>query len=276
MPAMPELPEVETIARRLQGCAGAVPLPGQTFTRATLSWPRQVARPSADLFRRRIRGRQVQRVRRRGKFIVLDLDQGALLFHLRMSGDLYLQPQTVPIESHEHTRLQLADGWELRFRDPRKFGRMYLVDDPQELLGGLGPEPLADDFRPVHLARLLAARRRALKPALMDQTILAGLGNIYADEALHRAGLHPLRPCSSLSPEEVRRLWRAIRAALRAGLRHNGASIDWAYRGGGFQHHFRVYRRTGKPCPQCGTPIQRIVVAQRSTHFCPACQPERP
>ncbi|MBP7694237.1 MAG: hypothetical protein KA764_20105, partial [Anaerolineales bacterium] len=113
------------------------------------------------------------------------------------------------------------------------------------------------------------------KPLLLDQTVLAGLGNIYADEALHRAGLHPLRASDSLRPAEIRALWRAVRSALRAGLRHNGASIDWVYRGGGFQHHFRVYGRAGEPCLTCGTPIRRIVVGQRGTHFCPHCQPRR-
>jgi formamidopyrimidine-DNA glycosylase len=271
---MPELPEVEIIARRLQAGQNGIALPGHTFVRASLQWPRQVGMPSAEGFRRRIRGRAVQHVRRRGKYIVLDLDRGALLFHLRMSGDLYLRPHEAPVEPHEHTRLILENGWELRFRDVRKFGRIYLVDDPQILLARLGPEPLDPDFRPPDLARLLAKRHGALKPALMDQTLLAGLGNIYTDEALHRARLHPRRLCSSLNEEEIQRLWRAIRAALRAGLRHNGASIDAAYRGGGFQKHFRVYRRTGLPCPSCGTPIQRIVLSQRSTHFCPACQPE--
>ncbi len=142
----------------------------------------------------------------------------------------------------------------------------------EDVTGSLGPEPLARSFTAARLGRMLAARQRLLKPLLLDQTFIAGLGNIYADEALHRAGLHPLRRSDSLTPEEVKALWRGIRQALQTGLRHNGASIDWAYRGGSFQNHFRVYDRAGEPCDTCGTPIRRIVVGQRGTHFCPGCQ----
>jgi formamidopyrimidine-DNA glycosylase len=145
----------------------------------------------------------------------------------------------------------------------------------EDVTGALGPEPLAPGFTARHLGQRLAGRKRRLKPLLLDQTFLAGVGNIYADEALHRAGLHPLRRSDALKPEEVRALWRAIRGALRAGLRHNGASIDWVYRGGSFQSLFRVYDRAGEPCRRCGTPIRRIVVGQRGTHFCPRCQPLR-
>jgi len=119
---------------------------------------------------------------------------------------------------------------------------------------------------------MLAGRHRALKPLLLDQAFIAGMGNIYTDEALHLAGLHPLRRSDSLTPPEARALWRSIRRALRAGLRHGGASVDWVYRGGNFQNHFRVYQRAGEPCFNCGTPIRRIVVGQRGTHFCPKCQ----
>ncbi len=152
---------------------------------------------------------------------------------------------------------------------------MFLLDDPARILLALGPEPLSRDFTARTLARDLRRHARALKPLLLDQTFVAGVGNIYADEALHRARLHPLRRSNSLNDDEVRRLWRGLRAALRAGLRHNGASIDWVYRGGDFQNHFRVYQRDGQPCPVCGTTIRRIVVGQRGTHYCPTCQPRR-
>ncbi len=206
--------------------------------------------------------------------MVIPLDRGNLLIHLRMSGDLRLAPASQAAFPHEHTVFHLQSGWDLRFTDSRKFGRVYLLQDPERLLSQLGPEPLARSFTASKLARLLAGHRRALKPLLLDQRFLAGLGNIYTDEALHRARLHPLRRSDSLTPQEVKALWRGIRAALRQGLRHNGASIDWVYRGGSFQNHFRVYGRAGKPCPICGTAIARIVVAQRGTHFCPACQSE--
>jgi formamidopyrimidine-DNA glycosylase len=177
-----------------------------------------------------------------------------------------------PPDKHAHTIFHFADGTALRFSDTRKFGKVFLVGEVDDVTGALGPEPLEPAFTAKRLGQMLAERKRALKPLLLDQTFIAGLGNIYTDEALHMAGLHPLRRSNSLSPAETRALWLAIRRALRSGIRHNGASIDWAYRGGGFQHHFRVYDRAGQPCAKCGQPIRRIVVGQRGTHFCPSCQ----
>lgn len=273
MPAMPELPEVETIARRLRnGWEEAPPLPGQRIASVTLRWPRHIATPAAPRFRRAIAGQRIRDVRRRGKYLVLPLDHGTLLIHLKMSGDLLLVSRFEASDPHDHTVFRLEDGWQLRFRDPRKFGRVYLVDDPDQHLAGLGPEPLEQAFTPSVLTGLLRSHRRALKPLLLDQSVLAGLGNIYVDEALHRAHLHPLRRSDRLSEEEIRALWRSIRLSLRRGLRHHGASIDWVYRGGDFQNYLRVYHRAGEPCPECGTPIQRLLIGQRGTHICPACQ----
>ena len=264
---MPELPEVETFVRQLRG-----PLTGRTITRATLHWPRHVATPSPRQFSRRIRGQRITAVGRRGKYLVFSLSHGSLLIHLKMSGGLTVAPAGATRDRHAHTVFHLDDGNEFRFSDTRKFGRVYLVDRPEAVTGKLGPEPLAADFTAQTLARRLAAHSRALKPLLLDQTFLAGVGNIYADEALHLAGLHPLRKSDTLSLAEARRLWRSLRRVLRQGIRLNGASIDWVYRGGEFQHQFRVYRRAGEPCLTCGRPIRRIVVGQRSTHFCPRCQ----
>jgi formamidopyrimidine-DNA glycosylase len=151
---------------------------------------------------------------------------------------------------------------------------MWLVADPQRVLGELGPEPLTAEFTAGAFREMLRGHARQLKPLLLDQKFLAGLGNIYTDEALHLAGLHPNRLAGTLSEAEVERLWTAIRAVLAEGIRHHGASIDWVYRGGDFQNTFRVYQRTGLPCPVCGTLIERRVVGQRGTHFCPVCQPE--
>jgi formamidopyrimidine-DNA glycosylase len=273
---MPELPEVETIVQHLrQGNGAAPPLPGMTITGVTLRWPRHIARPGLPAFRRRIRGRRITDLRRRGKYLVFELDQGALLIHLKMSGDLILEPKHAPRDRFERTVFRLDGSWELRFNDARKFGKVYLVASPDDVLGGLGPEPLARDFTPESFAQRLARHRRKLKPLLLDQAFLAGVGNIYADEGLHRAGIHPLRLSHTLDPREARSLWRGIRAALRHGLHRNGASIDWVYRGGEFQNHFRVYQRTGEPCLACGTPIARLVTGQRATHYCPACQQEK-
>ncbi|HMK08880.1 MAG TPA: bifunctional DNA-formamidopyrimidine glycosylase/DNA-(apurinic or apyrimidinic site) lyase [Anaerolineales bacterium] len=273
---MPELPEVETIARQLRsGSPTLPPLPGRLIVAVTLRWPRHIAAPPADRFRQEVVGRTIREVGRRGKYLVFPLDRGTLLIHLKMSGDLAVVPSVEPSGPYDHTIFHLDQGWDLRFGDARKFGRVFLLDDPSLLLAPLGPEPLNGAFTPRSLARDLGRRGRSLKPLLLDQTFLAGVGNIYADEALHRAGLHPLRRADSLNDAEVRRLWRGLRAALRSGLRHNGASIDWVYRGGDFQNHFRVYQRAGLPCPVCGTAIRRITVGQRGTHYCPSCQPRR-
>lgn len=272
---MPELPEVETIVRSLRNGTAGPPIIGQTFRRLRTRWPRHIDHPSVGTFRKQIRGREVKDVTRRGKYLVFPLDQGTLLIHLRMSGDIHVTSVDDELGPYEHTRLELENDWELRFSDARKFGRIGLYRHPEIVLGALGPEPLDPSFTPDILYTNLKAKSRLLKPLLLDQSFLAGLGNIYADEALHRAGLHPLRRSNSLSKGETEALWRGIRDALYDGVHHNGASIDWVYRGGNFQNHFRVYQRTEEPCGVCGTPIQRIVVGQRGTHICPSCQPEK-
>lgn len=162
----------------------------------------------------------------------------------------------------------------LAFNDARKFGRVWLTNDSCLVLNNLGPEPLSPELTPRLFYQMLASRRRQLKPLLLDQTFLAGLGNIYTDEALHLAGLHPLVLANKLSPRHAEKLLEAIRSVLQEGIKRNGASIDWVYRGGEFQNHFRVYQRTGEACPCCGSAVERITIGQRGTHFCPSCQPE--
>lgn len=273
-PPMPELPEVETVVRALREGSGArgQSVVGKTVARVTVRWARHIATPSARILKQQLPGQTIVDLRRRGKYLVFDLSRDVLLIHLKMSGDLTLVDGAAPPDKHAHTIFHFTDGTALRFSDTRKFGKVFLVGRADVVVGRLGPEPLEPGFTAAQLGRMLAERKRLLKPLLLDQTFLAGLGNIYTDEALHLAGLHPLRRSDSLTAAEVRALWNGIRRALRAGLRHNGASIDWVYRGGGYQHHFRVYDRTGQPCPVCGTPIRRIVVGQRGTHFCPGCQ----
>ena len=275
MRSMPELPEVETIARRLrEGSAGCPPLPGQRITGVSIRWPRHIAQPSVSTFRRKIKNRTILTVQRRGKYLVIPLDQEAMLIHLRMSGDLLLVPPGATLDPYARTVFLLHSGCELRFSDTRKFGKIHLLADPEAVLGNLGPEPIDPRFQSRDLARLLSRRRGALKPLLLSQSFLAGIGNIYADEALHRAGLHPLRKADSLTAGEIQGLWKSMRQALRQGIRNNGASIDWAYRGGEFQNHFHVYQRSEEPCGKCGTSIRRIIVSQRGTYFCPQCQPD--
>jgi len=271
---MPELPEVETIAKNLREGNGSPPIPGHRIVNFSTDWPRHVRHPSFRTFNRRIRNREIVDVKRRGKYLVFPLDHETLLIHLRMSGDLRLAPSQDPKDRFDHTTFNLDNGWDLRFSDARKFGRVSLYADPEVVLGRLGPEPLAPNFTHDRLASMLRARKRNLKPLLLDQSFLAGLGNIYTDEALHQAGLHPLRRSDTLTNAEIKRLWKSIRESLEMGIRHNGASIDWVYRGGDFQHHFRVYKREEEPCFKCGTQIQRTVVGGRGTHFCPRCQPE--
>ena len=275
---MPELPEVQTVVRQLrEGSQERGPsVVGQTITKVSLHWEGHVARPSAGEFARRLPGQKIEDISRRGKYLVFRLTHDFLLIHLKMSGDLKLVGSHAPPDKHAHTIFHFRGGGQLRFTDTRKFGRVYLVAQAEEIVGHLGPEPLERSFTAKKLGGMLAVRRRALKPLLLDQTFMAGLGNIYTDEALHLAGLHPLRRSDSLKPEEVRRLWRSIRRALQSGLRHNGASIDWVYRGGHFQNHFRAYGRAGEPCFTCGTLIQRTVVGQRGTYFCPRCQKRKP
>jgi formamidopyrimidine-DNA glycosylase len=270
---MPELPEVETIARSLQqGGRGQGALPGRVIRSVRLFWERTLAEPGKEEFMKHLPGQRVIEVTRRGKFIVIRLERDWLLIHLRMSGDLRVEAVASKPQPHDRMLILFEDGAGLFFNDTRKFGRVWLLTDPQSILGKLGPEPLDEAFTAREFHTRLAARKRQLKPLLLDQTFLAGLGNIYTDEALFLAHLHPLASSNALSQGQASRLLGSIREVLNEGILHNGASIDWVYRGGDFQNHFHVYQRTGEPCPVCGKPIERILVGQRSSHFCPVCQ----
>lgn len=271
---MPELPEVETIRNALRnGGRKGDSIIDRRIQGSHLFWERTLAEPAPGEFQERILGQTVKDVNRRGKFLLLNLTPDTLLIHLRMSGDLLVEDQTAPLAPHHRMMLDLDGGIRLAFNDARKFGRAWLVADPQEVVGGLGPEPLDADFTHIELHQKLLAHRRQLKPLLLDQTFIAGLGNIYTDEALHLAGLHPLTISNTIDGPQSERLWFSIRQVLQDGIDRQGASIDWVYRGGDFQNYFRVYQRTGDPCPVCDAPIQRILVGQRGTHYCSNCQP---
>ncbi len=270
---MPELPEVETIARMLrQGGCDQPALIGRHIQGVELLWERTLAEPSPSEFKHRLISQVIEDIGRRGKFLYFRLTRDWLLFHLRMSGDLLVKPANVPPETHDRLVLQLEGEFQLVFNDARKFGRVWLVNEVDQVVGNLGPEPLDESLTPDVLFDRLHATRRQLKPLLLDQTFIAGLGNIYVDEALNLAKLHPLSPANCTTPRQATRLLESIRGVLRDGIARNGASIDWVYRGGDFQNYFRVYQRTGLPCPECGTPIARIIVGQRGTHYCPTCQ----
>lgn len=271
---MPELPEVETTVRDLRP-----QLTGHTITRARVFWEKTIATPPAREFARSIRGYTILDITRRGKFLRFHMRKGDttkyLFVHLRMTGGFRIDPCDEPRDKHMHILLRLDDGRELRFRDPRKFGRMWLVQDETPVVGKLGPEPL--EITEKEFIKRFNTRRGRLKPLLLDQTFLAGLGNIYVDESLWSARLHPLRTAESLTRSERVRLFHAIQRVLKRAVAVGGTSIDIMYKrvngaSGGFQDSLRAFDRENRPCRRCGTPIQKTVVGQRGTHFCPTCQ----
>lgn len=273
---MPELPEVETVVRGLRE-----PLIGRRIEGMWQDWAPTIHSPAPSAFAARVAGQRVRALGRRGKYILITLEHDTLVIHLKMSGRLYV---TAAGEAHEadrwvHVRFDLDGGRQLRFSDLRKFGRVYLTDDVGKLLSHLGPEPLSDDYTLERFRAGMRGRKRAIKSLLMAQEFLAGVGNIYADEALFRAGIHPATRVDLLTDDDAALLHQTVREALLAGIEHEGASISW-YRKpdgdkGDSQNHFFVYGRTDLPCRRCGTAINKIRVAQRGTHFCPQCQPER-
>lgn len=271
---MPELPEVETTRRWL-----VAHLPGARISAVTLVDRRVVERPAPEAFVRGLVGRAFTMLRRRGKYLLCDLDDGHhLIVHRRMTGNLLLREPGAPADDHTVAVLQLEDGRELRFCDRRRLGRLWLATPAEAaaLDARLGPEPLAPEFTSTELARRLAGRRGQLKPLLLDQRVVAGLGNIYVDEALFAAGLHPCRAAETLTAEEVGRLHAAIQAVLEQGLRNEGTTFS-DYRGavgqpGRNQLLVEVFRKDGQPCARCGTTIVKTRVGGRGTHYCAVCQ----
>src|SRR5689334_10937981 len=303
---MPELPEVEYTARQMRAT-----IVGATIREALVFWDRTVGHPDLADFLAEIAERSIEGVRRRGKFLILDLSGDLILtIHRRMTGNLLLLPPGWEIDTSLRERdaaawntrgptfysrneleevdpaelrycrvcFNLSDGRRLAFTDPRKFGRIELWPGEREMeaLAGLGVEPLGEEFTVEGLASRLAGRRSAIKQVLLDQMVIAGVGNIYADEALYYACIHPLRPAQSLTLDEIRLLHKGIVAVLTLGIEHGGTSFSeyrdlWGEAGDNY-NHVRVYQQDGKPCPRCGTLIERIVVGQRGTHYCPGCQ----
>ncbi len=274
---MPELPEVETVARLIRP-----QLVGRTIVGSEVRWTRTLGGLSRPRFARAVAGATATRVWRRGKFIAIDLERegtpcGALVVHLRMTGRLHVELPEAGLARYVRVALDLDDGRRLFFVDVRKFGRFRYAAEPEVLFRKLGVEPLGDEFTPRWLAAGLRRRRRMLKPLLLDQGFIAGLGNIYADEALHAARLHPLRPSDSVGGTKARELHAAIVGTLAAAIEREGSSFDAFYRTpegrpGSYQHQFQVYGRDGKPCRRCGRTLAKIVVGQRGTHLCTRCQ----
>ena len=269
---MPELPEVETVVRTLR--ENTPSLLDRTIQSVEILWPREVHGIDAAQFTEHVTGSRVSAVRRHGKNIMIDLSKrgyrGTMFVHLKMSGRLNVVAERDAYTKHARVIWHLDQHLALRFDDARKFGRVWLPDDPMQILSKLGPDALMANVQ--DFSQALRKRRGALKPILLDQRFIAGIGNIYADESLHRAKLHPQRIAATLTSADAERLFSTVQTVLQEGIQANGASFDWVYPDGNFQENFRVYGQTGKPCNECGTEIVRILVGQRSTHYCPQCQ----
>jgi formamidopyrimidine-DNA glycosylase len=268
---MPELPEVETIKNEL-----APWVVGQSFTKVTIFDDKLVCGCSVGEVRRGLVGQKIESLKRRGKYLIFHLSNGrSLIIHLRMTGSLLLDPQ----EAGRYVRavFHLSNGHSFVFRDRRRLGKMWLTDDAESVVCKLGPEPLDSSFTPGVLKQRLSRHHIPVKAALLDQRIVAGIGNMYADEALLAARIHPLRKADELSSKEVQSLHNSIRKVLRAAIGSKGASVDTYVRPEGelgtAHSDFRVAHRGGEPCPICGSTIERVAVQNRGTYFCPRCQP---
>lgn len=273
---MPELPEVETVKRIL-----APQLCGRRITAVQLLRPEVVAHPDAQRFAAALTGKKMLEMDRRGKFLLLMLEGGGrLILHLRMTGQLLVTPPDHPKEKHTHLVLELDDSHELRYIDVRRFGRFWLLEAGEEDrysgIERLGPEPLGPAFCAGYLQEALQSRRRAIKECLLDQSVVAGIGNIYADEILFAARIHPARAACTLGQEEWRRLAEAIPHILRQGIENDRLTPEQYLALQGREYRdvpsFAMYGREGQPCPCCGTPVERIILSGRSSCYCPRCQ----
>jgi len=270
---MPELPEVETTRRGIRTALRGRRISAFVLRNHKLRWPVDRALVKT------LPGKAVRDVHRRAKYLLIELDGGTLIAHLGMSGSLRVMPVEAPWLKHDHYELRLDDGRGLRFNDPRRFGSLHWVtDDPLEhpLLAGLGPEPLDAAFDGAYRAGRARGRKVAVKQFLMDQRIVVGVGNIYASEALFRAGIHPRRAAGKVSGERYARLAEAVKAVLGEAVQQGGTTLRDYVNADGTPGYFRqklyVYERAGQPCRRCGTPIRKLAQGQRSTYFCPACQ----
>ena len=274
---MPELPEVETIKNELVSH-----IIGHLITGVTLFWAQIVRQPSVEEFCSRLIGQRITGVSRRGKYLIFSLASNeALIIHLKMTGSLLLKPFSDKPERFIRAIIHLDKQMGLFLCDPRKLGRMWLVEDTNKFLAKLGPEPLEASFTTQVLAYRLSNRTAPIKALLCDQTFIAGIGNMYADEALFAAQIHPLRSGKGLSWDEVERLYNAIQQVLSSAIGNKGASVNTYFRPDGElgTAHFQfqvAHRLGGNFCPVCGTPIKRIPIRNRGSYFCPHCQPQNP
>jgi len=273
---MPELPEVETVRKTLEAL-----VLGKKIEKVTIYWPKMVKHPvEVEQFLDALIGQSILEISRRGKFLIFYTDDFALISHLRMEGKYGVFPGDTPVENHTHAIFQFTDGTELRYKDVRKFGTYHLYKKGSEWnespLIGLGPEPFSEEFTLEALKQKLSKTSRKIKPALLDQKVLVGLGNIYVDEALFRAGIHPERIASTLSDEELKLLHKEIIQTLKEAVEKGGSTIRSYINSQGqiglFQLELNVYGRNGEACKKCGSEIEKMVVGGRGTHICPVCQ----
>jgi len=271
---MPELPEVETFRRLLiNGYDGLPSLLGKTVESAQILWEGVLVTPGVNAFHPRLQGQSVEDIGRRGKHLLIHFSRDSLILHPRMSGEIIVESREAAVGKHYRLLIHFTENIRLAFINIRKFGRAWLTENPEEILGHLGPEPLAEDFTPQKLHDLLHDHHQQMKYLLLDQKKIAGLGNIYTDEALYAAKIHPRTKSDTLTYSQSKKLWKSIRKVLEDGIENQGTSIDWVYKGGDYQNHLSAYKNEGEPCQRCGTPIKKITIAQRGTHFCPTCQP---
>ncbi|EXJ22903.1 Formamidopyrimidine-DNA glycosylase [Alkalibacterium sp. AK22] len=273
---MPELPEVENVKNGLLDL-----LPGKVIKEVQVLWPNIIKDPAANIFSRQLAGQTIENIGRRGKFLLFYLSDYVLISHLRMEGKFRVETTDTPLARHTHVVFKLNGEEELRYLDVRKFGKMSLTSRVRPFehpsLVSLGPEPTADKLNDKWVSQFLQNRKRAIKACLLDQTLVAGIGNIYADEILFDARIHPSRPAYSLKQEDISRLTKSIITIMDKAVKSGGTTIRTyanAYGDSGtYQHNLKVYGRDQAACTRCGTRIEKIKVAQRGTHFCPLCQP---
>lgn len=269
---MPELPEVESTVQYLKER-----IEGTSIRDVSVHWKRTIATPAVPTFMHALRNREIHSVFRRGKFIGIELkgtDHRYLFVHLRMSGSLDVIAADSPLATHDRVVITLSNGKSLRFNDTRKFGRMYLCQDPNRVVGALGVEPLSDDFSCSHLTDLLKSKSGGMKQLLLNQSVIAGLGNIYVDEVLWKSHIHPQTAACSVTPEQIGLLHAAIKQTLTEAISLAGTDFGDGVVYGGMYTPV-VYGRDGEPCHRCGETIQKTVVGQRGTHLCPQCQRRR-
>lgn len=275
MERMPELPEVELVRRKLNAT-----VKGQKIEKVTILTDRIIRTPTVEVFQQKIKNQTIIDVDRRGKHLLFRLDDYALVSHLRMEGKYRLTEKNEPLNKHDHVIFFFENGMQLRYHDVRKFGTMDLVQDEKEVksIRTLGLEPLDEHMNASYLNSILSRKKSSIKQALLDQTVVAGLGNIYVDEVLHHALVHPVKLANSLNYDELCRVTDSMKTIIQLAIANGGSSIrtyESMGEKGSMQNLHKVYNKANEPCIRCSSLIQKIKIGGRGTHFCPVCQPNK-